>query len=188
MRQPIDNRVPTRERVGRPHGSSARSSKDCGYGNIFKNPPYRVFPAAGDPKDRPRQTVPLLRLRPTSVLRSIKPRPQGRLKALAWQAIASERRALALLPSCPPPAPTPSSLRLSVRTLLRQKNFRKRRPRPIVGRVFSRGKDISDWPSGRSLCRCTDIMFFQNPPCRASRQLPIPRIAADGTSFNPLLC
>jgi hypothetical protein len=47
---------------------------------------------------------------------------------------------------------------------------------------------MSDWPSGRSMCRCTDTMFFQNSPYRASRQLPIPRIAAVGTSFSPLPC
>jgi hypothetical protein len=68
-------------------------------------------------------------------MRSFGPRPQGRLKTLAGLATASERRALALLPTCPPPAPTPSSHRRSVRTLLRQKTFRKRRPRPFVGRV-----------------------------------------------------
>jgi hypothetical protein len=38
------------------------------------------------------------------------------------------------------------------------------------------------------MCRCTDIVFFQNPPYRASRQLMIPRIAAVGTSFSPLPC
>jgi hypothetical protein len=63
------------------------------------------------------------------------PRPHGRPKALAEVATASERRALALLPRCPPPVATPSSLRRFVRTLLRQKIFRKRRSRPIVGRV-----------------------------------------------------
>jgi hypothetical protein len=31
-------------------------------------------------------------------------------------------------------------------------------------------------------------MFFQNPPYRASGQLLIPRIAAVGTSFSPLMC
>jgi hypothetical protein len=36
--------------------------------------------------------------------------------------------------------------------------------------------------------RCTDIMFFQNPQYRASRQLLIPRIAGVGTSFSPLPC
>jgi hypothetical protein len=64
-------------------------------------------------------------------------------------------------------------------------------PAPSSGeypRVFSRGKDISDLPSGRSLCQCTDIMFFQNPPNRASRQLLILRIAAVGTFFSPLPC
>jgi hypothetical protein len=55
-------------------------------------------------------------------------------------------------------------------------------------RVFSRGKDKSDWPSGRSLCRCTYIVFFQNPPYMASRQLLIPRIATAGTSLSPLPC
>jgi hypothetical protein len=83
--------------VGRTHGSSRQSSKDGGYGNIStKEAAYRVLPAAGDPKDRRRQTVPLRRLRPTSVLRSIRPRPQGRLKTVAWLANASERHALAL--------------------------------------------------------------------------------------------
>jgi hypothetical protein len=39
-----------------------------------------------------------------------------------------------------------------------------------------------------SMCRCTDIMLFQNPPYRASRELQIPRIAAVGTSLSPLPC
>ena len=38
------------------------------------------------------------------------------------------------------------------------------------------------------MCRCTDIMVFQNPPYMASGQLLIPRIAAVGTSFSPLPC
>jgi hypothetical protein len=38
------------------------------------------------------------------------------------------------------------------------------------------------------MCRCTDIMFFQNPPYMAARQLLIPWIAAVGTSFSPLPC
>jgi hypothetical protein len=49
-------------------------------------------------------------------------------------------------------------------------------------------KNISDWPSGISLCWCTNIMLFQNPPYMASRQLLIPRIATVGTSFSPLPC
>jgi hypothetical protein len=133
--------------------------------------------------------VSLPRLRPTAVLHSFGPRPQGRLKTVGGLAIASERRALALLPSCPPPAPTPSSHRRSVRTLFRRKHF----ANATISsgehlRVFSRGKDISDCPSGRSMCRCTDIMFLQNPLYMASRQLMIPRIAAPGTSFSPLPC
>jgi hypothetical protein len=38
------------------------------------------------------------------------------------------------------------------------------------------------------MCWCTDIMIFQNPPYMASRLHLIPRIAAAGTSFNPLPC
>jgi hypothetical protein len=38
------------------------------------------------------------------------------------------------------------------------------------------------------MCRCTDIMFFQNLPYRASRQLLIPRIAVVSTPFSPLPC
>jgi hypothetical protein len=38
------------------------------------------------------------------------------------------------------------------------------------------------------MCPCKDIMFFQSPPYRASRQLLIPRIAAVGTSLSPLPC
>jgi hypothetical protein len=54
---------------------------------------------------------------------------------------ASERLAMALLPGCPPPAPTPLSHRRSVRTPFRQKVFRRHRPRHLSGddmRVFSR--------------------------------------------------
>jgi hypothetical protein len=35
LRQLVDNRVPTRGGVGRTHGSSRRTTKDVGYGNIF---------------------------------------------------------------------------------------------------------------------------------------------------------
>jgi hypothetical protein len=35
---------------------------------------------------------------------------------------------------------------------------------------------------------CTDIMFFQKPPYKASRHMLIPRIAATGTWFSPLPC
>jgi hypothetical protein len=38
------------------------------------------------------------------------------------------------------------------------------------------------------MCLCTDVMFFQNPPYMASRQLLIPRFAAVDTSFSPLPC
>jgi hypothetical protein len=38
------------------------------------------------------------------------------------------------------------------------------------------------------MCRCTDIMFFHNPPYRASLHLLILRIAAAGTLFSPLPC
>jgi hypothetical protein len=38
------------------------------------------------------------------------------------------------------------------------------------------------------MCWCTDIMLFQNPPYKASRQLMIPRIAIVDSSFSPLPC
>ena len=78
---------------------------------ISKKPSVHGFPAADDPPDLRRLTVPLLRLRPASVLRIFGPLPQGRPKGFAGLAAANERRALALRPSCPPPAPTPSSHR-----------------------------------------------------------------------------
>jgi hypothetical protein len=40
----------------------------------------RVFPVADVREDLRRQTVPLLRLRPSSIMRSFEPRPQGRRK------------------------------------------------------------------------------------------------------------
>jgi hypothetical protein len=43
MRQPVDNRVPTRGDVGRTHGSSRRETKDVGYGNFSKNPRTKFF-------------------------------------------------------------------------------------------------------------------------------------------------
>jgi hypothetical protein len=64
--------------------------KMVGTGIFSKNPPYRAFPAAGDRKDRRRQTVPRLRLRPSSVMRCIMPRPQGDLKlSQGWRLLAS---------------------------------------------------------------------------------------------------
>jgi hypothetical protein len=159
---------------------------------IFSNiPPCRAFPAAGDRKDRRRQTVPLLRPRPNSVLRCIMPRPQGDLQlSQGWRLLASvvpERcfRAVRRQLQHPRPSADPSV------PFFAKKQFSNAAPAPSSGeylRIFSRGKDISDCPSGRSLCRCTDIVFFQNPPYRASRQLLIRWIAAVGTSFSPLPC
>jgi hypothetical protein len=128
MRQPVDNRVPTRGGVGRTHGSSRRATKVLGTGIFTKNPPYCLFPAADDPKDLRRQTVPLLRLRPSSILRILQSPPQGRHK-LTEMSASSELHTMVLLPGCPPPSPTPSSHRLSVRTLLRQRTFRRHRSR-----------------------------------------------------------
>jgi hypothetical protein len=52
--------------------------KMVGTGIFFsKNPPYRVFSAADDHEDLRRMTVPLFRLRPSSIMRSFEPRPQG---------------------------------------------------------------------------------------------------------------
>jgi hypothetical protein len=45
-----------------------------------EKPPYQVLPAVDDLEDLRRQTVPLLRLRPSSIMRSFEPRPQGRRK------------------------------------------------------------------------------------------------------------
>jgi hypothetical protein len=54
--------------------------------------------------------------------------PPGRHK-LKGVSAPSELHILGLLPGCPPPTPTPSSLRLFVRTLLRQEIFRRHRSR-----------------------------------------------------------
>jgi hypothetical protein len=54
MRQPIDNRVPTRGGVGRlvEHKDRvAAPQKRVGTEILFQNPPYRAFPAANDPED-----------------------------------------------------------------------------------------------------------------------------------------
>jgi hypothetical protein len=88
----------------------AAPQKVLGTGIFSKNPPYRVFPAADDPKDLRRHIVPLLRLRPSSILRSLQSPPQGRHE-LTWLSGASELHTLLLLPGCPPLAPTPSSHR-----------------------------------------------------------------------------
>jgi hypothetical protein len=54
---------------------AAAPQKMLGTGIFSKTPPYRVIPAADDFKDRRRKTVPLLRLRPSSILRSHQSRP-----------------------------------------------------------------------------------------------------------------
>jgi hypothetical protein len=130
MRQPVDNQVPTRGGVGMAHGSSLRSSKDDGYGYISPKTPRTGFlrrrlilrtaiarPCRSSGCDP----------HPSCVASGLAPR--GGLK-LTSPATASERRALVMLPSCPPPSPTPSSHRYSVRSLiLRQKTFRRPRSR-----------------------------------------------------------
>jgi hypothetical protein len=49
--------------------------------HLFKYPPYLVFMAAVVHADLRRHTVSLLRLRPSSILRSFSPRPHGRLES-----------------------------------------------------------------------------------------------------------
>jgi hypothetical protein len=132
-----------------------------GTGIFSRNPPYRAFPAAGDPRDRRRQTVPPLRLRP-SVLRSIRPRPHGDLKlSQGWRLLASavpsgaSQLSAASSNTLVPPLirPYPSSPK---------KYFANAAPAPSSGeylRLFRHGKDISDWPSGRS-CAGVRILCF----------------------------
>jgi hypothetical protein len=191
LRQPIDNRVPTREGVGRTQGSSRRSSKMVGTGIGFKNPPYRAFPAgvilrtaAARPCSSSGCDPP-----PSNVALGLASRGDLRLSqgwrlrasAVPYRCFPAVRRKL----QHPRPSADPSV------PFFAQKYFANAATAPSSGeylRVLSRGKVTSDLPSGRSLCRCTDTMFFQNPPYRASRQLLIPRIADVGTSFSPLPC
>jgi hypothetical protein len=88
----------------------AAPQKVLGTGIFSKNPPYRVFPAADDPKDLRRQTVPLLRLRPSSILRSLQSPPKGRHELTGLSA-TSELHTLVLLGGCPPPTAIPPSHR-----------------------------------------------------------------------------
>jgi hypothetical protein len=46
----------------------AAPQKMLGTGIFSKSPAHRIFPAADDPHDLRRQTVPLLRLRPSAIL------------------------------------------------------------------------------------------------------------------------
>jgi hypothetical protein len=191
--QAVDNRVPTRGGVGRTHGSSRRSSKDGGYGNIPppKTPRTGFFrrwvilrTAAARPCRSSGCDPP-----PSCVASRLAPRGDLKLSH-GWRLLASAvpqryfpavRRELQHnRPSADPSVP-----------FFAKTHFANAAPAPSSGeylRVFSRGKDISDLPSGRSMFRFTDIMFFQNPSYMASRQVIIPRIAAAGTSFSPLPC
>jgi hypothetical protein len=66
----------------------AAPQKVLGIGIFSKNPPYRVFPA-DDPKDLRRQTVPLLMMRPSSILRSLQSPPMGGLNSQGCRQLAS---------------------------------------------------------------------------------------------------
>jgi hypothetical protein len=55
----------------------AAPQKVLSTGFFSKGPPNRDFPVADDPKDLRRQTVPLLRLRPSSIMRSLQASPPG---------------------------------------------------------------------------------------------------------------
>jgi hypothetical protein len=81
-----------------------------GSGIFSKNPPYRVIPAADDPKDLRRQTVTLPRLRLSSIMRSLQSPPQGMHK-LTGLSPASELHTVVMLLGYPPTTLTPSSHR-----------------------------------------------------------------------------
>jgi hypothetical protein len=49
--------------------------------HFTENVPYPVLPAAVDPEDLRSETLSLLQLRPFSDLRSVSPRPKGRLES-----------------------------------------------------------------------------------------------------------
>jgi hypothetical protein len=112
--------------------------------------------------------------------------PRGDLK-LAGLATASERRALALLPNCPPPAPTPLSHRLSVRTLLHQKNFANDAPALCRESICEYSVTETTYRTGRGV-RILCFSKILRTWLSESRELLIPRIAAAGTSFSPLRC
>jgi hypothetical protein len=122
-----------------------------------KTPPYRVFPAAVDPKDLRRKTVPLLRPRPTSVLRSFRPRPRGRLKTIAWLATASERA------QCPSAASQMSAV--SSNTLVP----------PLIRPYPSSPKKISQTPPPplrrKSIC---EYLVAENHTGLAEREIFVP--------------
>jgi hypothetical protein len=68
----------------------AAPQKMVGTELFSKNPPYRASPAANDPENLRRQTVPLLRLRPSSIMRSFEPRPQGEIGN--WKLFTASRQ------------------------------------------------------------------------------------------------
>jgi hypothetical protein len=147
-----------------------------------------VFLAAVDLVDLRRHTVSLLRLRPSSVLRSVELRPQGRLEthmvgqvrasALPWRFFPLVRRQLQhRVPPLIRPYP-----------LSPKKCFADAAPAPLSGedmREFTREKHI-----GRPEREISMLVYgnfdFQNPPHMASQHLMIPRIAAAGTWFSHL--
>jgi hypothetical protein len=85
----------------------AAPQKMLGTGIFSKNPRTGFFWRQMSLR---RQSVPLLRLRPSSLLRSLQTPPHGRHKLTRLSA-ASELYTMMLLPGCPPPDPTPSSHR-----------------------------------------------------------------------------
>jgi hypothetical protein len=119
-------------------------------------------------------------------MRSVELRPQGRLEthrvwrllssALPWRRFPVVRRQL----QHPRPNADPSVAPFA-------KTIRKRGPHPLVGRGFAgiqSRKNISDGPSGRSHCWCTDILISKTfhtwrlDSCRSrGSQLRVPRLA-----------
>jgi hypothetical protein len=140
--------------------------------------------------DLRRHTVSLLRLRPSSVLRSVELRPHGRLEthrarrlltsALPWRCFPVVRHHLEHPRPTAHPSVPPFAKSISQTTP----------PPPCQERIC--GYSIAKKHIGRAKREISMLVYgyfnFQNPPYMASRQLLISRIAGAGSSFSPLAC
>jgi hypothetical protein len=109
--------------------------------------------------------VPLLRLRLSSGLLRVVLRPQGRLDIQTAKSSFSQRPLLALMPGCPPQAPTPAFRRRSIHTLFAAKIHAIVVPLPEHESI--RGDRVLNRNIGRPereiFCSCTTITL-KSPP------------------------
>jgi hypothetical protein len=151
---------------------------------LTENPPYRVLPAAIDTGDLRCQIASLLRLRPSSGLRSILPRPQWRLELInACRQLASAMPLRCFPILCPPPPPLVANSHPPVSSSPPHKTLR-HRSHPWTREYLVLISNVGQ--AEREILAIVCTYFFSKPPVRGLPTAVNRANRTAGTFLSPL--